>query len=81
MLGHRAQTEVVGAVLGEAEADEPARVRGHEVDRLGRGELRRDDEVALVLAVGVVDDDDEPPGADLVDRLLHRRERRGDRHA
>jgi hypothetical protein len=33
----------------------------HEVDRVRRHELRRDREVALVLAVLVVDDDDEPP--------------------
>ena len=43
----------------QAEADEAAAVRGHEVDRLGRRELRGDRQVALVLAVGVVDDDDE----------------------
>ena len=50
----------------------PRRVRGHEVDRLGRRELRGDHEVALVLAVGVVDDDDEAALADLLDRLLDR---------
>ena len=56
---HRAEPELVAALLGQAEADEPAPVRGHEVDRLGGGELRRDREVAFVLAVGGVDDDDE----------------------
>ena len=50
-------------------------MRGHEVDRLGRRELRRDREIALVLAVGVVDDDDELALADVLDRLLDRRER------
>ena len=53
------QPELVAALLGEAEADEPARVGGHEVDRLGRRELGRDRQVALVLAILVVDDDDE----------------------
>ena len=43
--------ELVGALLGQAEADQAAGVRGHEVDRLGRRELRRDRQVALVLAV------------------------------
>ena len=42
VVGHRAQAELVGALLGEAEADQPARVRRHEVDRLGRRELRGD---------------------------------------
>ena len=59
LLGHRPQLELVAALVGQAEADEPARVRRHEVDRLGRDELRRDRQVALVLAVRVVDDDDE----------------------
>ena len=58
-LGHRRQAELVAALLGQAEADQPARVRGHEVDRLGRRELGGDHEVALVLAVGIVDDDDD----------------------
>ena len=39
-----------------------------------RRELGGDDEVALVLAVGIVDDDDHPAGADVLDRLLDRRE-------
>ncbi len=68
--GHRVQLELVAAIAGEAEADEPAAVRGHEVDRLGRRELRRDGQVALVLAVGGVDDHDELALADGLDRLL-----------
>ena len=76
VLGHLAQAELVAALLGQAEADQAARVRGHEVDRLGRRELGGDDEVALVLAVGVVDDDDELAVADVLDRLLDRGERR-----
>ena len=80
VLGHRTQAEVICAILGEAEADEAARMRRHEVDRLGRGELRSDRQVALVLAVGVVDDDDHPPLADVLDRLFDRRERGGHGH-
>ena len=80
VVGHRAQAEVIGALLGEAEAHEAARVRRHEVDRLGRRELRGDDQVALVLAVGVVDDDHEAPFADVLDRLLDGRERSGHCH-
>ena len=49
-------------------------MRRHEVDRLGRDELRGDREVALVLAILVVDDDDEAARADLLDRLLDGRE-------
>jgi hypothetical protein len=39
----------------------PRAVPGHEVDRLGRDEFGRDDEVALVLAVFFVDQDDHRP--------------------
>ena len=74
LIRHLAQAELLAPLRRQAEADEPARVRGHEVDRLGRDELRRDREVALVLAVLVVDDDDEAARADLLDRLLDRRE-------
>ena len=52
----------------------PARLLGHEVDRLGRRELRREHQVALVLAVLAVADDDHPPAADVLERLLDRRE-------
>ena len=74
LVGHLAQPQLVAAFLGQAEADEPAGVRDHEVDRLGRRELGRDRQVALVLAVLVVDDDDEAALADLLDRLLDGRE-------
>ena len=80
LVGHQPQAELVGALLGQAEADQPARVGDHEVDRLGRRELRGDHEVALVLAVGIVDDDDEAALADLLDRLLDRGERCRDGH-
>ena len=75
-VGHLAQPEVVAALLGQAEADQPARVHGHEVDRLGRRELGRDRQVALVLAVGGVHHDDELALADVLDRLFDGRERR-----
>ena len=74
LVGHLTQAELLAALRREAEADQPAAVGRHEVDRLGRDELRGDREVALVLAVLVVDDDDEPARADLLDRLLDGRE-------
>ena len=80
VVGHRAQAERVGALLGQAEADQPARVRRHEVDRVRRRELRGDRQVALVLAVLVVDDDDHAAFADVLDRGLDRRERCGHGH-
>jgi hypothetical protein len=49
-------------------------VRRHEVDRLRGRELGGDDEVALVLAVRIVDDDHELAVANVLDRVLDRRE-------
>ena len=57
---HQVEAELLAALGRQREADEAARLLGHEVDRLGRHELRRHHEVALVLAVLVVADDDHP---------------------
>ena len=73
--GHQVEAELVAALVGEREADQAAAVLGHEVDRLGRGELGGHRQVALVLAVLVVADDDHPAAADLLDRFLDRGER------
>ena len=72
---HQVQAEPFAALGGQRQADQPARLLGHEVDRLGGGELRRHHQVALVLAVLAVADDDHAAAADLLDRLLDRRER------
>src|SRR4029077_11697260 len=74
-LRHLGQAELLARLAGQAEADEGPRVCRHEVDRIRRGELRRDDEIALVLALGIVDDADHLPVADVLDRRLDRRER------
>ena len=60
---------------GSVRQIEPAPVRRHEVDRVRRAHLRRDDEVALVLAVLVVDEDEHPPVARVLDDLLDRGDR------
>ena len=72
---HQVEAEPFAALGGQRQADQPARLLGHEVDRLGGGELRRHHQVALVLAVLAVADDDHAAAADLLDRLLDRRER------
>ena len=55
---HLRQLQLAHVLLAHGHADEALRVACHEVDVLGRGVLRGADEVALVLAVGVVDDED-----------------------
>ncbi len=64
----------VGAV--HRHADHPGGITDHEGQQLRGGLLRREDQVAFVLAVGVVDDDDWPAGGDLRDRLVDRGETR-----
>ena len=66
----RSRPELVAAIGREREADQPPTVGRHEVDRLGRRELGRQCEIALVLAVLGVADDDHVAGADVLDRLL-----------
>ena len=58
---------MVGALLGEGEADEAAAVAGHEVDGLGGDVLGGQGEVALVLAILIVDHDDHAAGLDIGD--------------
>ena len=52
------------------DADQAAAVAGHEVDGVGVDELGGQRQVALVLAVLVVDDDDEAPAPVLFDCLF-----------
>ena len=61
--------------MGDGRADHAGGVAEEERDRLGRRELGRHDEVALVLAVLVVDHDDDLSAADGRDRFLDLRQR------
>ena len=63
--------ELVDALAGEGEADPAAGLPDHEVDQLGRNELRRADEIAFVLAVLIVGDDDDLAGFDVGDGLFN----------
>ncbi len=70
LVDHGADAELIEPPPLTGHADEPAPVGGHEVDRLRGDAIRRDGEVALVLAVLVVDDDHELAGADVLDRVI-----------
>src|SRR3546814_4871039 len=43
---HRVEAQLRRALPRHGEADQPAAMGGHEVDRIGRRHLRRDDQVA-----------------------------------
>ena len=57
---HRRQVEPVGVLLGHRDADVARGVPDHERHEVGGRQLGGEDQVALVLAVLVVDDDDRP---------------------
>ncbi len=68
---HHRQLQAGHLLLLEREADEAAAVRGHEVDGLRRDGLRGEAEVALVLAILVVDEDHHLARSDAVERGVH----------
>ena len=70
VLDHQRETELVAALPRQRHADDARRVAHEERDPLGRRVLRRHDQVALVLAVLVVDDDHDLAAADGGDRVL-----------
>ena len=72
---HQLEMELLGAFGREREADQAAAMLGHEVDGVGRRHLRRDDQVALVLALLGVDQDEHAAVARILDHLLDRREK------
>jgi hypothetical protein len=74
VAAHQLQAELVDPALGQSEADQAAAVLGHEVDRVGGRHLGGDDQIALILAILVVDQDEHPAVAGLVDQFLGGRE-------
>ena len=68
--GHQAEAELLDALAGQGEADQAAGVTGHEIDGLGRGELGGDDEVAFILPVFVIDEDEHAAVARVLDQFL-----------
>ena len=61
LLDHRVQIELLRPLGHDRHAELAPPVRDHERDRLGRHAIGRRDEVALVLALIVVDDDHHAP--------------------
>ncbi len=67
---HLVQLQPVEVRAGHRGAEQSAAFGHGEGDQFGGGALGGEDEVALVLATLVVDDDDRPAGRDLRDRVL-----------
>lgn len=64
---HLLESQFVRQFAAHGHADEPFGVGCHEIDVFQRGELRGANQVAFVLAVGVVRHDDDFPGAQVGD--------------
>ena len=69
---HRVEPQFLKALAGRRQADQPATVLAEEVDGGGIDLLRGHDEIALVLAVLVIDDDDDFPLPECSDGVLDR---------
>jgi hypothetical protein len=70
--------EPVQLLLDERQADQPAAVLRHEVDRFRGRPLRGHAQIALVLAIHVVHQDHHLAGADVLDGSLDRGRGPGD---
>ena len=70
-LRHHRNAQRVRTLLCECETDEPAAIPGHEIYRLRRAHLRRNHEVAFILSVFCVDENEHAPVAGVLDQLLH----------
>jgi hypothetical protein len=69
-LAHRRQLKPVRVLRGQRCANEARGVAHHEGHQFRRGEFGREDEIALVLTVLIVGDDDGFSRADVLDRFL-----------
>jgi hypothetical protein len=69
-VAHGRESELIDAFGRQRETDQPTSVGGHEIDDVRRDILRRADEVAFVLAVLIVRDDDHLAATDGLDRVL-----------
>ena len=72
---HHRDLELVQALAEHGNADQAAAVLRHEVHRFRRDPVGRHHEVAFVLAILVVHDEEEAPLSDLLDALLDGRKR------
>ena len=69
---HALQAELLGAFVRDRHADQPARVRSHEIDRFRCHFLCRHYEIAFVLTIRVVGHDHHAPFRDVAHHVINR---------
>ena len=74
---HHWQVEALHLLFRERQANQPAPIDAHEVDRFGRDRVCGHTQVAFVFAILVVDQDDHLAGANVIDRGLNAAQRLG----
>ena len=67
---HLLKPELFRALRRDRHADQTAPVHGHEVDRLRRSLLRRHDEIAFILSIGIVGHDHNPARGDIAQDIV-----------
>jgi hypothetical protein len=77
VTNHQRQIELLGTLLGDANANETLAMRCHEVDVLLRTQFGGTDQVSFVLTVFVIHDDDAPSGTESFDGRLNTTEHEG----
>ena len=70
VLNHQRDAELIQPLSGERQTDQATTMSGHEVDGVGGDLLGRDGEVALVLAILIVDHNDHAAASDVVDGVF-----------
>jgi hypothetical protein len=70
---HQRQAELADALLRHGKADQAARMLRHEIDGVGRRHLCGNDEIALILAILVIDQDEHPAVAGVFNNFFGRR--------
>jgi hypothetical protein len=74
VLDHRRDLQFIQTLAGHRQADQPAPMRGHEVDHFRGHEFGRAAQIAFVLAGLVIEEDQDLPLAQILDGLFHRGE-------
>ena len=70
---HLGEANLLAAGFGQRQADEPACMRNHEVDRFRRDVFGSDDDIAFVFPIFFVNQNDHAPGAHFGDDFFDRR--------
>jgi hypothetical protein len=62
---HALQAELVGALIRDGDTNQAPAMRRHEIDRFRRHFLGRHDQIAFVLAIGIIGHDHHAPFGDV----------------